>query len=204
MKNKSSLLSLILFALVLLQAIVVFLVFSPVKEGAQPVRTAIPPIRNATLPPVSQVLERNTIQTGECEVAALDLLGAWVEAQAPENEAFAFTSTDGKKCQATYSNSIEILLNEPNVWYGGAIACTSCHGEDVTRAAANLSLTDYPAIIAGSRRADNQSEGQDILGKKTTWNQSKLYVQIFTRQMPVGRPFDSPQAGPMIRVGTVK
>ncbi len=204
MKNNSSLLTLTLFALLLLQAALLFLVFSPPPGPTVVSRTAIPPLRQATLPPANLTTYQNTLQTGECEIAALDLLAAWAAADAPELETFSFNSVDGKNCQTTYTDSVAVLFHEPNLWYGGAIACTSCHGDDVTRAAANLSLVDHASILSGSRRTDSQAKGQDILGLTGPWNQSKLYVQIFTRQMPIGRPFESPQAGPLIRVGTVE
>ena len=52
-----------------------------------------------------------------------------------------------------------------------------------------MSLASYAGIIAGSRRNDPSVAGNDILGDGTDWTHAKLYTMIFTRQMPMGRPF---------------
>ena len=38
-----------------------------------------------------------------CQIHAVDLLGAWVTANAPETDPFPFTDASGKQCQGTFT-----------------------------------------------------------------------------------------------------
>ncbi|NPV77090.1 MAG: hypothetical protein HPY59_12040 [Anaerolineae bacterium] len=203
MKNRP--LTLIILALFLIQVAILVLVnvnpFGPPK----PVQfTPIPTLAAATLPPLPIQSQQFNIGKGECRIAALDLVTAWVAAGTPENDPFEFKSEDDLDCLASFEQDVFPLFNQPNIWYAGAIACTTCHGQDIAKSAANLSLNSYQDILAGSRRVSSQQKGQDILKSKEGWERSILYIQIFTRQMPIGRPFDSPQKGPILRVGTIQ
>lgn len=172
----------------------------PTPIGPTPIPTLIPVALGA---PTAQV---NQASAGgqPCLVAALDLIAAWVKADKPESATFPFNAADGKACQGTFSKDVQPLFNQPNIWFGGALACTACHNADVKLAAANLSLNNYAGIRAGSRRADTAAQGQDILGDAATWEKSKLYLMVITRQMPIGRPASSPERGPVVRAGTIK
>jgi hypothetical protein len=174
---------------------------SPIQSG--PARTAIPTLIPATMPASSVLPVSISYGNGDCKIAALDLIGAWVKAGKPQSNNFAFTSIDNTNCDASYVKDIQPLFSQPNIWYAGAIACVTCHGEDVTKSPAGLSLTDFENIMSGSRRKDQSTKGNDILGDATTWEKSKLYIQIFTRQMPVGRPPSSPEKGPAIYSGSL-
>jgi hypothetical protein len=162
-----------------------------------------------TLIPVSGAKPTLRVQqvsfgAGQCSVAALDLLGDWVTAGKPESAPFDFQSETDQTCQATFPQDVLPLFTQSNIWFDGAIACSTCHGADVTKSAAKMSLVDYASIIAGSRRDNASTKGNDILGDGTNWSQAKLYIMISSRQMPMGRPADSPQKGPIIHVGTIK
>lgn len=174
---------------------------SPIQSGQA--RTAIPTLIPATLPASSNLPISVSFGIGDCKIAALDLIGAWVKAGKPQDNKFAFASIDNTKCDGSYVTDIQPLFSQPNIWYTGAIACVTCHGEDVTKSPAGLSLIDYQNTLAGSRRKDQSTEGNDILGEASNWEKSKLYIQIFTRQMPIGRPVTSPENGPVIDAGTV-
>jgi hypothetical protein len=182
-----------------------FLVLFFGKVGKTPVEhTPIP-----TYIPVSAARPTLRIQqvnfgAGQCSVAALDFLGEWVKAGKPESAPFEFQSETGQTCEATFPQDVLPLFTQPNIWFDGAIACSTCHGSNLANAAAKMSLVDYANIIAGSRRDSPTAVGNDILGDGTNWPQAKLYTMIFTRQMPIGRPFNSPQQGPIIHVGTEK
>ncbi len=165
-------------------------------------RIAIPPL--ATLPAASDRSQPVSLTVGECRVEALDLIGAWVQANKPEKEDFPFKSLDGKDCTASFAADVLPLFTQPNIWYGGAIACSACHNADLANASAQMDLSSYAGILAGSRRADASAQGQDILGSGAGWEKSKLYQMIFTRAMPMGRPASSPQKGPVITVGKLK
>jgi hypothetical protein len=157
-----------------------------------------------TLIPVLPVMAaKSDWQGGECRISALNLIGDWVQTGKSENDLFLFDSLNGDSCQGTFTTDVLPLFREPNLWYPGAIACASCHGEDLKLAAAHLSLVSYQAILAGANRNDSSASGEDILGSKDGWQKSKLYNQLFTRQMPFGRPANSPQEGPIVRVGKI-
>ncbi len=164
-------------------------------------RTPVPTLIPATLPAPSG--QTSPSGHGQCRVAALDLIGAWVKAGHPETDAFTFQAVDQSTCHGTYAADVQPLFSEPNLWFNGSIACASCHGENVANSAARMSLTSYAAILSGAGRQDQNSAGQNILDDgKGSWEKSQLYTMIFSRQMPMGRPADSPTNGPVILAGT--
>lgn len=148
------------------------------KQGTLPVeRTPIPTLFPAALP----VLNSGDLAVSEqeaCRVAAIDLVGAWVSANSPENEVFQFVDVNGKNCEATFAD-IAPLFNEQNLWNSGSRACTSCHVADVIISPAQLDMTSYAGIMAGSRRADAESKGTDILGGGN-WEKSLLLEFLVT------------------------
>ncbi len=147
-------------------------------KKADPVvaRTPIP-----TLPAAHLVSAPQTDGAGEfnkCEVRAVDLVGAWVDAGAPEADAFGFTDVHGIPCQATFEADIFPLLNETQVWFTGALSCTSCHNSALdAKRSGGLDLSSYAAIRAGSgRETVDVAQGADILA--SSWTASKLYAMF--------------------------
>ncbi|NMB86884.1 MAG: hypothetical protein GYA17_00910 [Chloroflexi bacterium] len=173
--------------------------------GAETVqRTPIPTLIPATAVAAPVLYQQTNVIQGDCPIAALDLIGAWVTAGKPETDPFEFQGMDGSTCQGTFEDDIHPLFTVPNLWFTGAIACSSCHGPEVNQSAAQMDLSTYAGVLAGSRReSPDDPKGEDILGSDTSWEESKLYIQIFTRQMPMGRPIDSPQKGPTVHAGTL-
>jgi hypothetical protein len=41
---------------------------------------------------------------------------------------------------------------ESNVWYPGALSCASCHNADLAISSAQMDMTTYAGLLAGSRR----------------------------------------------------
>lgn len=143
------------------------------KRGALPVeRTPIPTLFPATLPAM-QTGTGNVVISDQCHVAAVDLIGAWVEAGSTETESFQFTDINGQNCESTFQE-VKPLFVEANFWYSGSLSCASCHSVDVTISPAQLDLSSYAGILSGSRRADAESKGTDILGGGK-WDGSLLY-----------------------------
>jgi mono/diheme cytochrome c family protein len=138
----------------------------------------------------------------KCLVSAETLLSSWVNSGFPESEAFSFTDNNDTSCQASYAD-VKALFQEGNLWYTGAPACITCHNSDLTVAAAQMDLSSYAGIIAGSRRASADVKGNDILGGGN-WEQSKLNDMLFIEQkMPLGRPAGAvPAHGPVLFAGT--
>jgi hypothetical protein len=196
MKNRVTIAVILLFVL---QIALLFVVFRPASTPTTIERTPIPVVPRATMPAASN--SATQFANGECRIAALNLIGSWVEADKPESEPFPFTSISGEECEGTFEADVHPLFNQSNIWYSGATSCTTCHAEPVNTATAQLDLSSYEGILAGSRRESAESQGQDILGDSASWKQSKLYIQIFTKQMPPGRPVSSPPEGPIISAG---
>ena len=162
--------------------------------------TPIPTIFPATMP--YQVKDQAAVGSEKCSVSAEPLLAAWVNAGYPEIEPFTFVDNKGATCNSTFSE-VTILFTEANLWYSGALACVSCHNSDILVASAQMDLSSYAGILAGSRRTSIDARGNDILGAGN-WDNSKLRDLLFVlKQMPLGRPEGAvAEAGPVVQVGT--
>ncbi|HSO26549.1 MAG TPA: hypothetical protein VLS48_00655 [Anaerolineales bacterium] len=163
-------------------------------------RTAIPVFPRATPPPLPQNAGwTQRASAPHCVSNPVDLLGAWVEAGAPEDEPFPFRDDSGEACRGTYTDDVRFILDQSNLWFEGAISCIACHGPDLPASYAALNLSDYAGILAGSRRASPEAQGNDILGP--VWEESILHRVLVTRFMPLGRPSTSPEKGPPMPLG---
>jgi hypothetical protein len=151
------------------------------KRGALAVeRTPIPTLIPANMP----VMESGeAAPQGQCRVAAADLIGAWVDAGSPETDAFEFVDASGQNCASTFEE-VRPLFIESNLWYAGSMSCVTCHTADVATSSAQLDLGTYAGINAGSRRADAESKGTDILGAGK-WASSLLFDFVTTSKADV-------------------
>jgi hypothetical protein len=166
------------------------------KQGALPVeRTPIPTLLPASLP--SGQMGGGTV--GQCRVAAVDLIGAWVAAGSPEKDIFSFTNVNGQGCEATFED-VKPLFTGGNLWTGNIHSCVSCHSADLTTSAAQLDLNTYAGVTAGSRRADAASTGTDILGGGN-WESSLLFDFLTTAKADVVGHKNAPAKGVFIFVG---
>lgn len=178
------------------------------KKAAPSVeRTPIPTLFPATLPAI-QTGNGNIVISQQCHVAAVDFIGAWVEAGSPETEPFQFIDNNGQNCESAFQE-IKPLFVEANFWYSGSLSCVSCHSADVTISPAQLDLSSYAGVMSGSRRADVESKGTDILGGGK-WNGSLLYKFLSTNAADIpghtevattlvifaGKPLPTPVATP--------
>jgi len=162
--------------------------------------TPIPTIFPATLP--VQVKDQISRVNETCIVSAEPLLSSWIQAGIPEIDAFTFIDDKGATCSATYSE-VSVLFTEANLWYSGALACVSCHNSNVLSASAQMDLSSFAGIQAGSWRPSVDAKGNDILGGGN-WEASKLKDMLFVvKKMPMGRPEGAvADAGPVVQVGT--
>ncbi|GAB4433628.1 MAG: hypothetical protein Kow002_21030 [Anaerolineales bacterium] len=139
-----------------------------------------------------------------CRVTAADLMAAWVSSGYPESVAFAFTDADGKKCEATFADDVQKLFDEADLWYEGALACSSCHSADLEVASAKLDLSSYEGMLNGSQRVIDEEAGTvvgDIFGGGN-WEESLLYAALFLgTDTPLGHPTTPPVDGPVIFAG---
>ena len=136
-----------------------------------------------------------------CQVTAVNLIGSWVTAGYSETDPFTFTDANGLDCSATFTDDVQKLFLEGNLWYTGAPACTTCHNSTLNEATAAMDLSTYQGMLLGSRRAGDAA-GNDIFGGGN-WQESQLYNQLYVlRAMPQGRPADVPADGPVIFAGS--
>lgn len=160
-------------------------------------RTPIPTLIPATLP----VPDRARADTGfnKCQIAAVNLIGAWVTAGHPETERFLFTDAKGTLCSGTFKRDVQPLFLENSLWYPGALACATCHNPNAAGVNAKMDLSTYAGMLQGSHISN--PEGLDIFGGGV-WEQSKLYEMLYIkRTMPFGRPPDVPAEGPIVYAG---
>jgi hypothetical protein len=132
-------------------------------QGAMVIeRTPVPTLIPAKMP-AAEMNVKAADTSDKCRIAAADLIGAWVDSGASDTDAFQFADADGKNCEAAFAE-VQPLFTQMNFWYGGSLSCVACHGADVKNSAAQLDLSSYAGIKAGSRRADETASGTDILG----------------------------------------
>lgn len=172
-------------------------------------RTPIPTLIPATMP--VQAAGGAGAAFNKCQIAAVDLIGAWVKAGVPETETFEFTDVNGQACEAVFAKDVQPLFVESNLWYPGSLSCTSCHHSNLATALQNMDLSSYAGILAGSGRANGEPKGKDILGGGV-WEESLLYQMLHAENgvstinrplMPLGRTADVPDNGPLIFAGRV-
>jgi hypothetical protein len=153
------------------------------------IRTPVP-----TLIPVSmkesQATQAAPAEFTACYVSATDLIGAWVNAKAPETDPFPFNDVNGQPCQGTFEKDIQHLFYENEFWYVGSLGCVSCHNPNSTDRNGGLDLTSYLGITGGA-------QGKDILGGGD-WDSSSLHdVLVVQGFVPAGH---SPDVDPIAPV----
>jgi hypothetical protein len=167
---------------------------APVVEG-----TPIPTLAAATLPAPDFSVAASSIVS--CRIAAVDLIGAWVDAGYSESAPFTFTDVDGNECEANFTEDVLPLFTEANLWFPGALSCAACHGSDVSVASSQLDLSSYDGMSLGSQRDSQGAEGVDIFGDGD-WEDSLLYDSLYVKKnMPLGRPPNLPAEGPIVFAG---
>jgi hypothetical protein len=149
-----------------------------------PVRTGVATLLPAT--PLAPVYPASG-EAATCQVRALDLLEAWVNAGSPEEQPFTVSDLEGATCTAAFQD-VEATLAATNLWYTGSAACVTCHNLAFASDPAGLDLSTYQGIIAGSHRTAEDDAGDDILGGGN-WSDSRLYeVLVMEATEPQGRP----------------
>lgn len=142
------------------------------------VRTPVPTLIPAEIAKIQ--LPAPPVEFDKCQVAATDLIGAWVSAGHPETASFPFTDVSGQACEGTFAD-IQPLFVENSVWFPGSLGCTSCHNADLTDRSKGLDLSSYDAVALGTRRvAGASSPGTDIFGGGDL--EKSLLYQILVNQ----------------------
>ncbi|HFE67552.1 MAG TPA: hypothetical protein ENJ93_09850, partial [Chloroflexi bacterium] len=129
-----------------------------------------------------------TVLNGECAIYAVDLIGAWVDAGAPELDSFAFTADDGANCSGTFETDILPLFTEEGAWFGGSQACIECHFDNSEDSRHEMDLSNYEGIMKGG---DVLSEPPGVpIIVPGDWDASKLRARLRNNRMPPGWEFD--------------
>jgi hypothetical protein len=172
-----------------------------------PMPTHVPgtPVQFVALEPPHRVSDpAQPTPMAPCRVKAVDLIGAWVTAGAPETDPFPFTDLKGETCQGNFGADIQPLFTRSNLWYDGAPSCVACHHADLAGSWANLDLSSYTGIVGGSRRMTAEAKGANILGmtaEGADWSKAILLVQFNTLRMPPGHPANADPKGPVVSAG---
>ena len=164
------------------------------------INTLIPTLLPAT--PQANGSFASSSSSDNCTVTADALLSAWVSAGSSETQSFPFSDMNGVACEATFAD-LQPLFTQSNLWYPGALACTACHNASLSPAdSAQLDLSSYTGVKAGSHAASGGASVIDILGAGN-WSSSRLNQVLFVlKQMPYGRTSNGvPAAGPTILAG---
>jgi hypothetical protein len=138
---------------------------------------------------------------------AVDLIGEWVEAGAPNGE-FKYKSINGEYYTGSFEQDILPLFTTPGVWYEGARACASCHNGNTENSYHEMDLSSYEGIMKGG---DVLSEppgvplfGQSAYGAQDyDWAHSKMRARLRNNRMPPGWPEDLSEVnrdGPCVEV----
>ncbi len=170
--------------------------------------TPIPTLLPATLPAPKVGLDA-VAAAPKCQIAALNLIGAWDSAGHAEKDTFSFTDVKGRNCTGTFKDDVQKLFLTPNLWYDGAPACITCHYADIAKSTKNMDLSSYAGILAGSNRLNGAAKGNDILGGGK-WTDALLRKMLYAPNgkteigrppMPLGRSATVPAYGPLISAG---
>jgi hypothetical protein len=175
-------------------------IFTGVQTGEGDCRThSHPTLFPATMPAIEIKSKPVVAVSDACRVPAADLVGAWVSANAPAETAFQFADMNGEDCEATFTE-VQPLFNEPNLWQTDSLACVSCHSVDVAISPAQLDMSSYAGIKAGSRREDQKSKGTDILGGGN-WEKSLLYEFLTVSKADVPGHIEAASSGSFVFAG---
>ena len=147
-----------------------------------------------------------TVTPGEygCELNGVGLIAAWVEAGAPETDAFEYGGA-----QLNFERDVQPFFTQPDMWFDGSQACTGCHFANSENSYHEMDLTTYEGIVTG---ADSLSSppGVSILGASAVgatdfdWSSSKMRERLRNNRMPPGIEFDITEEnrdGPLVLAG---
>lgn len=105
-------------------------------------------LRNNRMPPGMPFdidegnLDGPELDVNGTKVKAVDLMGAWVDAGAPETAEFG-------PYKATFPDNVLPLFTENGIWYPGTRACASCHFDQSENSYHEMDLSSYAGILQG-------------------------------------------------------
>ncbi len=146
------------------------------------------------------ILDDSTTGDGDCDIYAVDAIGAWVEAGAAEGP-FAFESINNESCQGDFEKDILPLFSVDNTWFEGSEACTNCHFDNSEDSRHEMDLSNLDGILKG---ADVLSEPPGVpIIEPGDWENSVLRARLRNNRMPPGWEFDIEETnrdGPLLEL----
>ena len=190
---------------IMMGACLVTLAFVLAACGGTPTAS---PTEPEAAPPTEAPTEAPVDESGAAAYA-VNLIAAWVNAGAPETDAFDYEGVDGNTYQATFEVDIKPLFTQNNAWFEGSQACVGCHFAASENSYHQLNMSTYEGIITGADSLESPP-GVSILGQAEVgvgdfdWDHSKLRERLRNNRMPPGWTFDITEAnrnGPCVEVG---
>ncbi len=139
---------------------------------------------------VAEVVKKGEQLSYGCDLTAMGLLEAWVDAGAPKSSQFKF---GGKK--VAFEKSVLPLFTNHGTWFKGSQSCASCHFNNSENSYHEMDLTSYAGIMQGgdvlSKPPGVPLLGQSKIGAKDfNWKKSKMRARLRNNRMPPGITFD--------------
>ncbi|MCB9443890.1 MAG: hypothetical protein H6669_06605 [Ardenticatenaceae bacterium] len=165
------------------------------QESGQADPPPPPPDPGPSDPPIEPAAMPSGMSSAGGAAKAVDLIGAWVQADAPETEPFDYTGYDGNLHQGTFEADIQPLFTTNGLWFDGSQACTGCHFANSEASYHEMDLSSYAGIMSGGDVL-SAPPGVPILGQTEVgtadfnWADSKLRARLRNNRMPPGWEFD--------------
>ncbi len=162
--------------------------------------------RNGPCVSVSSQGVEVTLDKYGCEQTAVGLIGAWVEAGAP-NGGFAYGGAT-----LTFERDVLPFFTKNDMWFEGSQACTGCHFAASENSYHQMDMSSYAGILTGADSLEDPP-GVSILGESAPgkgdfdWDHSKLRSRLRNNRMAPGVEFDITEEnrnGPLILAGKKK
>ncbi len=139
---------------------------------------------------VAEIVKNGDALSYGCDLTAMTLLEAWVDAGAPRSSEFGF---GGKNI--SFNKSVLPLFTSHGVWFKGSQGCSSCHFNNSENSFHEMDLTSYAGILQGgdviSKPPGVPLLGQSKIGAKDfNWKKSKMRARLRNNRMPPGVTFD--------------
>ncbi len=137
---------------------------------------------------------------GGCEVYAVDLIGAWVNAGATAGD-FPFIALNEETCTGDFETDVLPLFTTEDAWYEGSQACTECHFDNSADSRHEMNLGNLAGILLGADVVSNPPGVPVII--PGDWEASKLRDRLRDNRMPPGWEFDIEETnrdGPLLEL----
>jgi len=127
-------------------------------------------------------------------IKAVDLMGAWVDAGAP-NGAFSYKDMSGNATDASFNGDVLPLFTTEGIWGADTASCTSCHFDNSEESYHEMDLSSYEGIMKGGDVL-SQPPGVPLFGQSSVgatnydWGHSKMRARLRNNRMPPGVEFD--------------